>query len=118
MATKLLMALARRDAAVLLLTICAIWASARGRVRSLDAVPSWFHHAPSDERPRDTAHPLPAPVVADLDGDGALDLLVATRDGRLQLLSLPAADGGDRGWCIDGGRRHSCRFASCGNSGK
>ena len=41
---------------------------------------------------------LPPPVVADVDGDGAPDVVIATADGRLQLATpqsaLEAADGG------------------------
>ena len=75
--------LTRLDAFVLLVAVASVfWAFSGGAGVLLR--PSWSHAVDVDGHP-------PPPVVADLDGDGIPEVIVASPDGRLLLLS-PATD--------------------------
>ena len=74
----------RTDLAVLFLSAVCVIFSFRGDEGAVALQPSWAHAYDAPALRAD--NPLPAPVVADLDDDGAPEVLVATRDGRLLLL--------------------------------
>ena len=78
----------RTDLAVLFLSAVCVIFSFRGDEGAVALQPSWAHAYDAPALRADD--PLPAPVVADLDDDGAPEVLVATRDGRLLLLDSDA----------------------------
>ena len=75
--------LTRLDACVLLVAIASVFCAFHGS-RGILLRPSWAQAVDADARP-------PAPIVTDLNGDGLPEVILASPDGRLLLLS-PASD--------------------------
>ena len=75
--------LSRLDAFVLLVAIVSVFATFQGGSGVL-LKPSWSFAFDHDE-------PHPPPVVADLDSDGVAEVVVATADGRVMVLSPASA---------------------------
>jgi outer membrane protein assembly factor BamB len=73
-----------KDALALCVAVGATIYSVHSRGGSVRLAPAWsvMAHYDHDTGALDQA---PAPVVADLDGDGTPEVVIATRDGRLQL---------------------------------
>ncbi|KAK1272806.1 hypothetical protein QJS04_geneDACA022272 [Acorus gramineus] len=74
----------KRDLAILLLSAFAIFFSLQ-QEGEFSFKEAWFHL--SDENPvKYEAERLPPPIVADLNGDGRMEVLVATPDAKIQVL--------------------------------
>ncbi|MEW5319862.1 MAG: hypothetical protein WDW38_010982 [Sanguina aurantia] len=76
----------KRDVAIVLLSFVAILVSLQHE-GSFSYRKAWYHHLTTDgDELYVTHHEMPAPVVADLNGDGNLELVLATPDLKLQVV--------------------------------
>ncbi|KAG2490863.1 hypothetical protein HYH03_010781 [Edaphochlamys debaryana] len=82
----------KRDVAIVLLACVALLVSLQNE-GTFSFEKAWFHHTKDDTVELYAQHhELPAPVVADLNGDGHLELVVTTPDLKLQVVQ-PAPPG-------------------------
>lgn len=80
-----------RDFLAVALALCAMVVSLQ-REHTFSFRKAWYHHAEEDNTVLFETTRLPPPTLCDLNGDGKLEILVATYDGKLQLLA-PAPPG-------------------------
>ncbi|QDZ18116.1 hypothetical protein HOP50_01g06200 [Chloropicon primus] len=80
-----------RDFVALTLAVCAIYISLQ-REGSFAFRKAWYHKADEDQTLLFESVRLPPPFLCDLNGDGRMEVLTTTYDGKLQLLT-PAPPG-------------------------
>ena len=80
-----------RDFLALLLALCAMYVSL-SQEQSFSFRKAWYHRVEEDPTLLYESVRLPPPFLCDLNGDGRMEVLVTTYDGRLRLLT-PAPHG-------------------------
>ena len=87
------------DGFVMFVAAASVFASFSGSGGAL-LQPSWSHSAAKStyDHPSRSSFLPPPPVVADLDGDGTPEVVVATLDGRVMVLSPSDHASADGGW--------------------
>jgi hypothetical protein len=80
----------KRDFGILLLSVCALYLSLQHE-GVYQFKKAWYHsfedHEPAAHELEEHWHPVPPPIVADLNGDGKPELVTATPSGRIQILA-------------------------------
>jgi len=75
----------KRDFGILLLSAVAVYVSLQ-QEGTFAFRKAWYFPLRDDVGLLETAHPLPPPIAADLNGDGSSEVLLATHDCKIQLL--------------------------------
>lgn len=81
----------KRDFGILLLSAIAVYVSLQ-QEGTFNFRKAWYFPIKDDAGVLQTAHPLPPPIAADLNGDGSSEIIIATHDCKIQLLQ-PQAHG-------------------------
>ncbi|KAG1681506.1 hypothetical protein FOA52_014012 [Chlamydomonas sp. UWO 241] len=86
----------KRDFAILLVSCIAVLVSLQNE-GTVSFRKAWYHNpnAGNSEEVLQSPHKLPAPIVADLNGDGHLEVIIATQD--LKIMLVAPADAARRG---------------------
>ncbi|KAK9806239.1 hypothetical protein WJX72_006852 [[Myrmecia] bisecta] len=80
----------KRDFAILLVAAFAVYFSIQHE-GAFSFRKAWYHHLDEDIALLGDTHVIPPPVVADLNGDGQTEIILATHTGKVQVLSPRAA---------------------------
>ncbi|KAK9789953.1 hypothetical protein WJX73_002050 [Symbiochloris irregularis] len=76
----------KRDFGILLLSVFAVYFALQHEGH-FSYHKSWYHRLPFDPGLLEVSDALPPPIVGDLNGDGRLEVITGTHDGKIQVLA-------------------------------